>query len=97
MDALVVRMALFRSEGAGRELPSFVTIITELSKHDLGELVGEGRRERWKGKERQQKEEQRNCEANCGRRGSQHVAWVGSGRKLLRHDRSDLLPPKLPR
>ena len=42
MDALVVRMALFRSEGAGRELPSFVTIITELSKHDLGELVGEG-------------------------------------------------------
>ena len=46
MDALVVRMALFRSEGAGRELPSFVTIITELSKHDLGELVGEGRRER---------------------------------------------------
>ena len=34
-------MALFRSEGAGRELPSFVTIITELSKHDLGELVGE--------------------------------------------------------
>ena len=45
MDALVVRMALFRSEG-GRELPSFVTIITELSKHDLGELVGEeGKRE----------------------------------------------------
>ena len=31
-------MALFSSE-----LPSFVTIITELSKHDLGELVGEER------------------------------------------------------
>ena len=46
---LAVHMALFSSK-----LPSFVIIIiTELSKHDLGELVGKGERQR-----------KRNCEPN---------------------------------
>ena len=80
-------MALF-----SLKLPSFVIIITELSKHDLGELVGEGR----KGKERQGKKKRRNCEANWKRQ-QKSLPGVGSGKKLLRHDRTDLLPPKSPR